>query len=221
MEYSRQSNLFDFLGNKVESENKNNRGFNFHPSPAEKMNELESKCQDCFACQLRRNCRQPVFGEGNPETVLMLVGEAPGADEDKQGFPFVGSAGQLLNKILEAVEVAREDVYITNVVKCRPPGNRLPSTSEIQECYYFLERQIKLISPRIIVCLGSLSTKTLIKKDALITQIRGEWRKIEGRWYMPTFHPAALLRDARKKKPVWEDFKKVKAMCEEINRAQD
>ena len=148
----------------------------------------------------------------------MLVGEAPGADEDRQGLPFVGRAGQLLNRILEAIGMSREEVYITNVIKCRPPGNRLPEAGEVKECFPYLEKQIEIIDPEIVVCLGSLSTRTLIRKDAKITRMRGQWVKQGERWYMPTFHPAALLRDVNKKKPVWEDFQKIRSLLDELTQ---
>lgn len=223
MENSRQSSLFDFLGNKVETEENMKQevtdGDSFPAArEAQTLGDWAEKCYACSGCQLRQGCRHPVFGEGNPETDLMLVGEAPGADEDRQGLPFVGRAGQLLNRILEAIGMSREEVYITNVIKCRPPGNRLPEAGEVKECFPYLEKQIEIIDPEIVVCLGSLSTRTLIRKDAKITRMRGQWVKQGERWYMPTFHPAALLRDVNKKKPVWEDFQKIRSLLDELTQ---
>ncbi len=176
---------------------------------ADKLIKLNKKALDCKGCDLRAGCKQVVFGEGNPDARLMLVGEGPGADEDHLGRPFVGRAGKLLNRILEAAEIVREDIYITNVVKCRPPGNRNPVQPEIDACSSYLLEQFKLISPAIVVCLGALATKTIIDKNAAITRVRGQWYEIEGMRVIATFHPAALLRDPSRKKPVWEDFKEV------------
>lgn len=153
-----------------------------------------------------------VFGEGNPRAELMLVGEGPGQQEDEQGRPFVGPAGQLLNRILAAVGISREEVYIANVVKCRPPGNRLPTPQEVEACRPYLWEQIRIIRPRIIVCLGALAGQTLISPKLRITRERGKWVERQGIMIMPTFHPAALLRDPRKKRPAWEDFKAVQSL---------
>ncbi|NLI70228.1 MAG: uracil-DNA glycosylase [Firmicutes bacterium] len=180
------------------------------------IEKLEKQCLACRRCSLRDGCIQVIFGAGSRKARIMLVGEAPGASEDQQGIPFVGSAGQLLTRILAAVNINREEVYITNIVKCRPPRNRMPEPEEISSCLAYLHQQIALINPRIIVCLGSLSTRTLIDEKALITRMRGQWKKIGSRMYMPTFHPAALLRDPRKKRPVWEDFKQVEKKYREI-----
>lgn len=157
-----------------------------------------------------------VVSRGNYESGVMLVGEGPGAQEDQQGEPFVGKAGQLLDRILEAAGFKRDEVYITNVVKCRPPGNRLPTAQEAAACYPFLAEQIRLISPRIIVCLGALATQTLIDPAARITKVRGRWSERFGARVMPTFHPAALLRDSSKKRPVWEDFQKIRDAYREM-----
>jgi DNA polymerase len=138
-----------------------------------------------------------------------MVGEGPGADEDRIGIPFVGKAGQLLDKILQAANILRDDIFITNVVKCRPPGNRLPLQPEVEACIPYLRQQIDLIDPEIIVCLGSLATKNLIDRKAAITRMRGKWHTIGGRKVIATFHPAALLRDPSRKKDVWEDFKQI------------
>ena len=178
--------------------------------------DLAKTCILCRQCALRQGCKQVVFGEGNPEARLMLVGEGPGAREDEQGRPFVGAAGQLLDKILVAAGFTRDEVYITNVVKCRPPGNRLPVVSEVTTCRSYLEKQIELIKPDIIVCLGALAAQTLIRPDLKITRERGQWVSKNGIQLMPTYHPAALLRDENKKRPVWEDFKQVRDACREL-----
>lgn len=161
-----------------------------------------------------------MLGEGNLRALLMLVGEAPGAREDELGRPFVGAAGELLNRILQAAGFKREEVYITNVVKCRPPGNRLPTPDEVQACRPYLEIQVELVSPKIIVCLGALATQVLIAPGARITRLRGQWIQKDGIYYLPTFHPAALLRDESKKRPVWEDFKRVRALYRELSTVQ-
>jgi len=175
----------------------------------QQLEQLKKTCLECSLCDLRSGCRQVVFGDGNPHARLMLVGEGPGADEDRLGIPFVGRAGQLLNRILEAAEIQRDQVYIANVVKCRPPANRLPLQAEVDTCLPHLKEQIKIINPDIIVCLGSLATRTLIDKNLLITHSRGQWHEKDGRCFIATFHLAALLRDPGKKKAVWEDFKQV------------
>ncbi len=175
----------------------------------EMLRKLEQQALVCSRCGLRGGCNQVVFGDGNPEARLMLVGEGPGGDEDRIGKPFVGRAGQLLSRILEAAEIPREAVYITNVVKCRPPGNRTPVQAEVDACSSYLAEQFNLIKPEIVICLGALATRTIIDKNSFITRVRGQWHEKEGIRYIATFHPAALLRDPGKKKPVWEDFKEV------------
>lgn len=166
-------------------------------------------CLSCRRCALREGARGVVFGEGNPHAAIMFVGEGPGSDEDKLGRPFVGAAGQLLDRILTAAGLAREDVYIANVVKCRPPGNRLPQRDEIAACLPLLGRQISLVDPLIIVCLGAVAAQALIRPDFAITRERGCWHELGKRLVMPTFHPAALLRDPNKKKAVWADMQQV------------
>ncbi len=164
----------------------------------------------CQACGLRQGCTQVVISRGRPQSRVMLVGEGPGANEDRLGQPFVGAAGQLLDKILTAAELPQEDVYITNVIKCRPPGNRLPKSDETKSCLPWLERQIELISPRLLVCLGALAGQTLIDPNLRITLDRGKWHKYRGIDIVATYHPAALLRDSALKRPVWEDFKVIR-----------
>ncbi len=207
----RQRSLLDLIS-KQESLPFEEENHAVKPAPGDSGQELERLKEEALACRrcsLRQGCRQVVFGAGNPGTRLMLVGEGPGSDEDRQGIPFVGRAGQLLNRILEAASIDRAQVYITNIVKCRPPNNRLPAQPEIEACLPYLKKQIELIDPEIITCLGSLATKTLIDKNAAITRSRGQWRQVGGRRYIATFHPAALLRDPGKKKYVWEDFQEV------------
>ena len=181
-------------------------------SVVENLDNLKQLTMECARCGLRAGCSGVVFGEGNPAARLMLIGEGPGADEDRLGRPFVGKAGQLLDKILEAIGLERfAHAYIANVVKCRPPGNRAPRPDEAGQCLPWLYRQIELVSPGIIVLLGSVALKNLIDPEARITEMRGRWLTSKsGIMIMPTYHPAALLRDTSKKRPVWEDFQKVR-----------
>ncbi len=174
------------------------------------IHNLREEAKNCDRCGLRENCRQVVFGEGACPATIMLVGEAPGRDEDEQGRPFVGRAGRLLDRILAAVDVQRESVFITNAVLCRPPSNRTPTVSEMNTCYSLLAAQIRLVEPKILVALGSTATRTLVDMQASVTRLRGQWIEGEDFDILPTFHPAALLRDKRKKKPVWLDFKKIR-----------
>jgi len=171
---------------------------------------------ECRACGLRQGCKQVVISRGQPGSKIMLVGEGPGANEDDQGKPFVGAAGQLLDKILAAAELPPDDVYLTNVVKCRPPGNRLPKADETKCCLPWLERQIELVSPGLIVCLGALAGQVLIDPNLRITRDRGKWHKYNGIDITATFHPAALLRDPSLKRPVWEDFKVIRDFYRKI-----
>jgi uracil-DNA glycosylase family 4 len=164
---------------------------------------------DCRRCKLHQGRKNLVYGVGNPDAHLVFVGEGPGADEDEQGEPFVGKAGQLLNKMIEAMGYRREDVYICNVVKCRPPGNRNPEPDEIAACEPFLKKQLAAIRPRVIVTLGKFAAQCLLRDDTPISRLRGGFRTYEGIQLMPTFHPAYLLRDPSKKKEAWEDLKAV------------
>jgi DNA polymerase len=164
----------------------------------------------CQKCRLRATCSQVVFGDGNIDADILFIGEGPGKDEDEQGIPFVGRAGQLLNKILEAAQFNRSEVFITNVVKCRPPGNRLPNPDEVKECRNYLEAQIRIINPRIVVCLGAMACQTVIDPKAKISQTRGRWFMRNGIMIMATYHPAALLRNEQYKRPTWEDFKLIR-----------
>jgi uracil-DNA glycosylase family 4 len=168
---------------------------------------------NCSRCKLHTlGRRQVVFGVGNPNADLMFVGEAPGADEDIQGEPFVGRAGQLLTKIIEAIGMTRQDVYIANVIKCRPPQNRNPEPDEVEKCEPFLFRQIDTIKPKVIVALGKFAAQSLLKTTEPITRLRGREYKYRDAILMPTFHPAFLLRNPSSKREVWEDMKRVRAI---------
>ena len=172
--------------------------------------EIGPACTRCKLHTLGR--RQVVFGVGNPNADLMFVGEAPGADEDIQGEPFVGRAGQLLTKIIEAIGMTRADVYIANVIKCRPPQNRNPEPDEVEQCEPFLFRQIETIRPKVIVALGKFAAQSLLKTTEPITRLRGREYKYRNAILMPTFHPAYLLRNPSSKREVWEDMKRVRAI---------
>lgn len=173
---------------------------------------------DCRRCKLHERRRTIVFGEGNPQAKLVFIGEGPGAEEDSTGRPFVGRAGQLLDKIIAAIGLKREDVYIANVVKCRPPNNRPPERDEVDTCEQFLFRQLALIKPKVIVTLGSPAFQCLLRTRESISRARGEWRDLNGIRLMPTFHPAFLLRSPDKKREVWEDMKKVR---DYLNESRD
>ncbi|HHU77193.1 MAG TPA: uracil-DNA glycosylase [Firmicutes bacterium] len=177
--------------------------------PAEELGELGEKCLECQRCSLREGAQNVIFGEGSPYARIIFIGEGPGAEEDRIGRPFVGAAGLLLDRILAACNLKREEIYIANVVKCRPRGNRTPQKKEIDACLPLLKRQIEIIDAPILVCLGAVASKALIEPAFSITAQRGRWLQIDGRHVMPTFHPAALLRDPRKKRPVWEDMQKI------------
>ncbi len=180
---------------------------------AERLDAIRSELGDCTRCKLHGGRTHLVFGVGNPDADLMFVGEAPGRDEDLQGEPFVGRAGQLLTKIIEAIDLRREDVYIANVIKCRPPQNRNPEPDEIETCRPFLFAQIDVIAPRVIVALGSFAVKTLLGDDSIaISKARGRDYTCRGARLIPTFHPAYLLRSPNKKRDVWEDMKRVRSI---------
>ncbi len=164
----------------------------------------------CVACRLSGGRRQVVFGSGNPVADLMLIGEGPGAEEDRQGLPFVGPAGELLTKILRAIGVERSGVYIANVVKCRPPNNRDPEGDEIAACRGFLERQIELVQPRVIVALGRVAAQALLGTTEALGRLRGRWHSVRGVPTRATYHPAALLRYSHYKRPTWQDMQVVR-----------
>jgi uracil-DNA glycosylase family 4 len=166
---------------------------------------------DCTRCKLHKGRHKIVFGDGNPKAELVFIGEGPGADEDMQGLPFVGRAGKLLTQMIEAMGLQRKDVYICNVVKCRPPENRAPEPDEVTTCSPYLLRQIDVIQPKVIVCLGAVAAKTLLETTRGISQFRGEWLQWRGRKLMATYHPAYLLRNPNAKGEVWKDLQKVMA----------
>ena len=171
---------------------------------------------DCQRCKLAPGRQHIVFGTGNPDATLMFVGEAPGADEDRQGEPFVGAAGQLLTRMIQAMGFSRGDVYIANVLKCRPPQNRNPEPDEVAACEPFLRKQIEAVRPRMIVTLGKFAAQALLRETTPITRLRGNPREYQGIPVMPTYHPAFLLRDASRKKEAWEDLKAVVAALERM-----
>lgn len=182
------------------------------------LEELESLCRNAEVLRTDLGGTQLVFGVGNPDADLMVIGEAPGAEEDKQGEPFVGKAGQLLNKILEAINFKREDVYIANILKHRPPNNRNPKPEERERSLPFLLRQIDLISPKLILSLGKVSAQTLLKKKgASLSSMRGKFHKFRGKYeLLATYHPAALLRHAKWKRPTWEDVQLLRERYDEL-----
>lgn len=192
----------------------------FPPAAAQSLELWRQACLTCRRCPLREGAKGVVFGEGRPDAPILFVGEGPGGEEDKLGRPFVGAAGQLLDRILAAAGLNREGVYIANVVKCRPPGNRQPQKDEIAACLPLLQHQINLINPAIIVCLGAVASRALIRSDFAITKERGRWYEFENCMLMPTFHPAALLRDPGKKKAVWEDMQQVVKLYTQIFREE-
>ena len=173
------------------------------------LNEVRQEAGDCVLCPLSRTRKHVVFGDGNPDAKIVFVGEAPGADEDEQGLPFVGRAGQLLTNIIKAMGLERKDVYICNILKCRPPGNRNPLPEEIRLCEPYLKKQLAIISPKVICALGTFAAHTLLRTDIPITQLRGRFHSYEGMKLMPTYHPAYLLRNPAAKKPVWDDVQTI------------
>ncbi len=191
-------------------------GANSAAKKAAELEKLRRELEPCCRCQLGKGRMNLVFGVGRPDAVLMFIGEGPGQQEDEQGIPFVGPAGQLLTKIIEAIGLTRDEVYIANIVKCRPPGNRAPLPEESAMCLPYLRRQIEIIRPSIIVTLGNVPTQTLLQTTAGITKTRGMFVERDGILFMPTFHPAYLLRDPSKKKEVWEDMKKIWAKMKEL-----
>ena len=171
------------------------------------------QCKGCGLCQARTHA---VPGEGNLDSPVLFVGEGPGGEEDRTGRPFVGPAGQLLDKMISAIGLKRSDVFIANVVKCRPPGNRTPEQEEAEACMPFLRKQFMIIRPKIIVCLGATAARHLIDSGIRITKDRGSWYEKKGCRFLVTYHPSALLRDESKKKDAWEDFKSLKKALEEL-----
>ena len=181
------------------------------------LQELSNIAQTCTRCRLCSKRKNVVFGEGNPNAEIMFIGEGPGEDEDNTGRPFVGKAGQLLTKMIEAVDLKRDDVYIANIVKCRPPFNRIPFDDEAYYCLPYLRKQVAIIKPKIIVCLGATSSKYIIDKTLRITRDRGKWITKGKFLILPTFHPSALLRDPEKKRYAYEDFKSIRDKLNQLN----
>ena len=181
------------------------------------LDELEAIVKRCNRCPLSKTRTNTVFGEGKKESIIMFVGEGPGYNEDRLGRPFVGRAGELFDKMLKAIDLTRKDVYIANIVKCRPPNNRNPLENESKTCIEFLRWQVKIIDPDIIVCLGAVAARNIIDKDFKITKNRGIWYERGKFNIMATYHPAALLRDVNKKKDAWEDFKAIREMYDRVS----
>jgi uracil-DNA glycosylase family 4 len=174
------------------------------------LTALAASAEGCTRCRLSEGRHKVVFGSGNPDADLLLIGEGPGAEEDRQGLPFVGAAGELLTRIIQAIEMSRDEVYIANIVKCRPPGNRDPQPDEAAACRGYLERQIALVRPKVIVALGKVAAQNLLGIESPIGQMRGRWYRVHGIPTMVTYHPAALLRNPALKRPTWEDLQQVR-----------
>lgn len=187
---------------------------------ASSLVDLDSLIHDCQKCPLGATRNRFVFGVGNPEADVVIVGEAPGADEDKQGEPFVGRAGQLLTKILEAVQFTREEVFICNILKCRPPNNRDPQASEVEQCEPYLHRQLALLQPKIMLAVGRIAAQTLLRSNDSLTKLRATVHEYQGIPLVVTYHPAALLRNPNWKRPTWEDVQKFRALYDEIMAAE-
>ena len=176
-----------------------------------------SGCQRCRLCEHRTNV---VPGEGNPNARLMFIGEGPGQEEDRQGRPFVGRSGELLTRMIHAIGIERSEVYICNVVKCRPPQNRNPEPDEAEACLNYLRAQVALVRPKVIVLLGKVACRYTLGEEIFITRDHGRWFERKGTWFIPTFHPSALLRDPTKKRDAWDDFQKVRAKLKEISESE-
>jgi uracil-DNA glycosylase len=185
------------------------------PLPSTELNVYRDDIRMCDRCGLAKTRTHFVFGVGNPSASLMLIGEAPGEEEDRRGEPFVGAAGQLLDKILSAVGFERGEVFIGNILKCRPPGNRDPLPEEVESCIPYLYKQIEIISPRLILALGRIAAQNLLGTQAPLNRLRGELHELKGIPMMVTFHPAALLRNPEWKRPVWEDVQRLRKLYDE------
>ena len=181
------------------------------PSKLSNLESIRAEIGDCQRCKLAPKRKNIVFGAGDPKAELVFVGEAPGSDEDEQGLPFVGRAGQLLTKIIESISLKREDVYICNVLKCRPPENRNPEPDEVAACNPFLKKQLATIRPKVVCCLGTFAAQTVLQTTSPISKLRGRFFDLDGLRVIATFHPAYLLRSPEKKREVWEDMKQIRA----------
>ena len=182
-----------------------------------RLEEVRTLSQGCRACRLCERRNTVVFGSGDPNADLMFIGEGPGAEEDRQGLPFVGAAGELLTKIIGAIDLRRDQVYIANMVKCRPPSNRDPAPDEVAACRAYVEHQIDLVQPKIIVALGRIAAQALLQSNESLGRLRGRWHEVRGVQVRTTYHPAALLRYEKYKRPTWEDMKVVRGRLAELN----
>jgi len=178
------------------------------------LSEQLTECQKCRLCEGRSHI---VTGEGNPNAQLMFIGEGPGQEEDRQGRPFVGRSGELLTRMIHAIGMERSEVYICNIVKCRPPQNRNPEPDEARACLGYLRAQVALVKPKVIVLLGKVACRYTLNEEIFITRDHGKWFERKGVWFMPTFHPSALLRDPTQKRSAWDDFQKIREKLREIN----
>ena len=195
---------FACTGHSLEKLEKWGKGRTFF---AETLEDIHADLGDCRRCKLAQERNHIVFGDGNSKAKLVFIGEGPGAEEDRKGHPFVGAAGQLLTRIIEAIKLSRSQVYICNIIKCRPPGNRNPESDEIKTCFPFLERQIAALQPDFIIALGTFAAQTLLGTTTPISRLRGRFHVYKGIKVVPTYHPAYLLRNPDKKRDVWEDMK--------------
>ena len=182
--------------------------------------ELYGELENCSKCRLCEQRKHIVPGEGNPNAQLMFVGEGPGQEEDRLGRPFVGRSGELLTRMIHAIGIERSEVYICNVVKCRPPQNRNPEPDEAEACLNYLRAQVALVRPKVIVLLGKVACRYTLGEEIFITRDHGRWFERKGTWFIPTFHPSALLRDPTKKRDAWDDFQKIREKLKEISESE-
>ncbi|MBN1326880.1 MAG: uracil-DNA glycosylase [Candidatus Cloacimonetes bacterium] len=187
------------------------------PDPAIRLAELEEAFRNCTKCELHQERDKFVYGEGNPQARMVLIGEGPGAEENATGKPFIGKAGQLLTKMLQAINIERDDVYITNVVKCRPPNNRNPLSSEVQSCLPYLDEQLEIISPQLLLLLGRVAAESLLELDQPLKSYRGQTHEYKGITTYVTYHPSALLRNPAWKKFAWVDLQKVRDHYQQLD----
>lgn len=182
--------------------------------------QLSEELNDCGKCRLCESRNHIVPGEGNPNARLMFIGEGPGQEEDRLGRPFVGRSGELLTRMIHAIGIERSEVYICNIVKCRPPQNRNPEPDEAEACLPFLRAQFALVRPQVVVLLGKVACRYTLHEEIFVTRDHGRWFERKGTWFMPTFHPSALLRDPAKKRDAWEDFQKIRAKLKELENVE-